>query len=245
MEMKTSLLAAVLFAATGCATGSEAADARPPIDAPAGGADARGADAALVADAAPLIDAPLGSPDANVTADAGTQLNIGLRIVEVYYDHTGADDRYEWVKLYNGTPSPLNLGNYSFGWGGVDYTVGVMDLAGTIPPYGCYLVGGPMGNATSGSPMFDLGLDFNPDLQNSGSAGDGVAIFNLPASGITATTTPVHAVIYGPNNNNNLYDENGAGGNVDVDDAPSESAIRMKPDQSWEINPTPTPNGCF
>lgn len=242
MEMKTSLLAALLFAATGCATGSEAADARPPSDATTGGADARGADAA------PLIDAPLGSPDANVdasVADAGTQLDIGLRIVEVYYDHTGADDRYEWVKLYNGTSSPLNLGNYSFGWGGLDYTFGVMDLAGTIPAYGCYLVGGPMGNATSGSPVFDLGLDFSPDLQNSGSAGDGVAIFNLPASGITATTTPVHAVIYGPNNNNNLYDENGPGGNVDVANAPSESSIRMKLDQSWEINATPTPNACL
>lgn len=242
MEMKTSGLLVFLIATVGCATGSDAADARAAVDA------ATGVDANPNVDAAALIDAPLGGPDANVDAavvDAGQQLNIGLRITEIYYDHTGADDRYEWVKLYNGTSSTINLGDYSFGWGGPDYTTGVMDLAGSMPPYTCYLVGGPMGNSTSGSPVFDLGLDFSPDLQNAGSAGDGVAVFNLPASGITATTTPVHAVIYGPNNNNNLYDENGPGGDVDIAAAPNEHSLRMKPDQSWEINATPTPNDCF
>lgn len=48
---------------------------------------------------------------------------------------------------------------------------------------------------------------FSPDLQNTGSAGDGVALFDVPAASITGSTVPVDAVIYGPNNNNGLIDE--------------------------------------
>ncbi len=177
--------------------------------------------------------------------DASMPLNIGIRIVEVYYDHTSGDDGFEWVKIYNGTNSPINLGNFSFGWGGTDYTYGLMDLAGTVAAYQCYLVGGPSGNATSGSPSFDLPIDFNPDLQNEGSTGDGIALFNLPASSITSTTTPIDAVIYGPNNTNGLYDENGPNGTVDIAGAPDESSVRMKADLSWEVNASPSPNDCL
>lgn len=243
-------LAIALASAAGCASAHEVADARPPVDARVA-VDAAFADAPIGSpDASPSIDAPVTTVDAMASADASMPLNIGLRIVEVYYDHTSDDNNYEWVKLYNGTPSAINLGNYSLGWGGTDYTYGIKDLAGTIGAYDCFLIGGPSGNATSGfagAVSFDLATDFNPDIQNSNGAGlaDGVALFNVPASGIMATTTPVHAVIYGTTNSSGLYDENGPSGDIDVANAPPESSIKMKPDTSWEINPAPSPQSCF
>jgi len=240
MEMKRCLLLSLALIVGGCASGTEAVDAGAPIDASINVVDANHTDGN------PLIDASVALADAPVAvADAGSPLNIGARIVELYYDHTSGDDGAEWVKLYNGTPSSINLSTYALGWGGTDYTYGLTQLAGTVPAYGCAVIGGPLSTPTSGSPMFDFAVNFDPDMQNSGSAGDGVALFNVPSSSVLATTVPVHAVIYGPNNDNGLYDENGAGGDVDVAAAPSESSIRMKADQTWEINPTPTPNDCL
>jgi imidazolonepropionase-like amidohydrolase len=172
-----------------------------------------------------------------------------LRIVEVYYDHTGAgDDQFEWVKLYNGTASTVDLADYAIGWGGTDYTYGTLQLVGTLASGECHLVGGPNGNAASGFPgavVFDQSIDFNPDIQNSGDAADGVALFDLPANMITANTVPVHAVLYGPVNTNGLIDESGAAGLPDVADVPAETSVQMAEDGTWAANPDPAPLACL
>jgi len=171
-----------------------------------------------------------------------------VRIVEVFYDSAGDDNGFEWVKLYNGTGGPVDLANYAIGHGGTDYTYGTLDLQGTVAAGGCFLVGGPNGNAMTGFPgaaVFDQAADFGPDIQNSGATADGVALFDVPAALIGAGTIPVHAVVYGTTNTNGLPDEEGPNGDVDVGDAASSSSIRMNEDGTWAINPAPAPLACL
>jgi len=171
-----------------------------------------------------------------------------LRIVEVYYDHSGGDDLYEWVKIYNGTPGTVDLAGYSIGWGGTDYTYGTLALAGSLASGECFLVGGPNGNAASGFPGmvgFDQATDFDPDMQNSGPTADGIALFDVPAGMIGANTVPVHAVIYGGANVSGLLDESGAAGNVDIGDLTDETSLRMNENATWSANPDPTPTVCL
>lgn len=168
-------------------------------------------------------------------------------IAEVYYNHTGGDDQFEWVKLYNGTGAAVDLAGYSLGWGGTDYSYGGLDLVGTINPGECFVVGGPNGNPASGfpvGPMFDQASDFNPDIQNSGATADGVALFDVAAAAVGPATVPIDAVIYGDANTNGLLDESGAAGPVHVGNAPAESSIRLQGDTTWAQNPAPAPLEC-
>ncbi|MCA9704232.1 MAG: lamin tail domain-containing protein [Myxococcales bacterium] len=170
-----------------------------------------------------------------------------LIIAEVYYDHTNMDDMFEWVKIYNGTGAPVDLSGHSLGWGGTDYTYGTLDLSGMVNSGECFLVGGPNGDAASGfpaGPMFDQAEVFTPNLQNSGTAGDAVALFDVAAAAIGPATVPLDAVIYGPNNDNGLLDETGMAGVVDVADAPAASSVRLQSDGTWAINPMPAPLEC-
>jgi hypothetical protein len=170
-----------------------------------------------------------------------------LVIAEVYYNHTGTDDLFEWVKIYNGTGGPVNLAGYSLGWGGTDYTYGGLDLAGVVNNGECFVVGGPSGNVASGfpaGPIFGQSLDFNPDIQNSGATADGVALFDLPTAVVTGVTVPIDAVIYGVDNTSGLIDETGAAAAVDVGDSGAESSIRLLDDLTWAVNPDPTPLAC-
>ncbi|MFH2005537.1 MAG: amidohydrolase family protein [bacterium] len=169
---------------------------------------------------------------------------LGLIITEVYYDHPSTDDGYEWIKLYNGTSATVDLSTYSLGWGGTDYAVGTLQLTGSLAPGACTVVGGPSADAVNGNPTYGQSVDLNPDLQNGGTAADGVALFDVVASSITASTVPIDAVIYDSPNSNNLMDETGAAGTSDVGDAPAGSSLRLRSDLTWEINPTPTPNLC-
>ena len=171
-------------------------------------------------------------------------------ISEVYYDHTGQDDQFEWVKLYNGTGVAIDLSNFSLGWGGADYTYGVLDLVGIIGAGDCFVVGGPMGDAASGfagAPMFGQAVDFNPDLQNSNGAGvaDGVALFDVAAASINVGTVPIHSVVYGDSNDNGLLDQAGMISAVDVDDSPDENSIVLQSDDTWAVNAAPAPLACL
>jgi cytosine/adenosine deaminase-related metal-dependent hydrolase len=210
------------------------------------------ADFTVVAGASPgseMVTASLDGSTSDAQVDVVDVPVFGdLRIVEVYYDHTGTDDMFEWVKIYNGTGAAVDLGGYSIAWAGLDFTNGVEALSGTVEHGACFLVGGPSGDMVSGFPgaaTFDLALDFEPDLQNSGAAADGIALFDLPPASVTAASIPVHAVLYGVSNDNGLPDENGAGAAVDVGDAPSESSIQMLSDGTWTAAADPTPLACL
>ncbi len=166
-----------------------------------------------------------------------------LLLSEVLYDVSGTDTAFEWVEIYNNDTVAINLAGYSLGYGGTTYTTGLMQLSGTIQPGATFLVGGPTSSATNANPAFDLALDFSPDIQNAGSTGDGVALFNVPASAVTGSTIPVDAVIYGPNNNSGLIDETGNANGPEVGDASGGSSIeRTDLAGAWQIQSSPTPN---
>ena len=178
------------------------------------------------------LTATIGASSASATVAVSSAPATGLIIAEVYYDHTSTqDDGNEWVKLYNGTGSSVDLSEYSLKYGGDDYNSwGNMDLSGTVAAGSCFLVGGGVSN-------IDLAQDFNPDIQNSGDTADAVGLFH------SSESIPIDAVIYGGSNDNNLIDETGSVGAVDVGDAPAESSIAVT-DSGWEIRDTPTPELC-
>lgn len=197
-----------------------------------------------------------GSSDGYQIENAGQMTSNGvvvgpeaLVIAEVYYDNPGGDTGLEWVKLFNGTGADIDLSGYSLGYGGTTYTNGTYQLAGTIADGECFVVGGPDASPDNGfgvTPAYDQSLDFAPDLQNSGSPGDGVALFATTADLIAADTVPVDAVIYGNNNGSGLIDETGvAPMDADVGDAPSGDSIVLQSDGTWAIQADPTPTTCF
>ncbi len=154
-----------------------------------------------------------------------------LLISEVYYDHPGVDNGFEWVELYNNNHLAIDLSGYSLGYGGDDYTTGSLALSGIIASGAYFVIGGPSNIGIT----FDLSLNFNPDLQNSGTDADGIALFS-------PTAQIVDAVIYGAVNINDLLDETGLPGAVDVGDAPAGSSIeRISLTGLWQIQSAPTP----
>jgi hypothetical protein len=168
----------------------------------------------------------------------------GLVIAQVFYDHSGSDDGYEWVQLYNGTASSIDLSGYSLGWGGSSgYTWGTVQLSGTVPAFSCFIVGGPTADAENGNPTFDQEVNLEQDIQNSGSTADAVGLFDMDASSIDQNSVPIDAVIYGGSNDNGLLDETGSVGTVDVGDAGEGEALLRNGEDSWTIA-TPDPTNC-
>lgn len=236
------------------------------LDLPAG---AGGLEVAVTADPAGLVTAPSsfivpeGALEASFEVDALATAGIvtitagsatatitivekpalGPVIVEVYYDHPGGDDGFEWVKIWNDSAATLDLKGYSLGWGGANYAWSTVNLTGTLAPGACFIVGGPASDPASGSPTIDQPFQLN--MQNGGDKADGVALFDMPDAEITASTVPIDAVIYSGPNTSNLIDKTGtAPANAMVDDAPAgQSLLRVGP-EAWEINPTPNVEPC-
>ncbi len=164
-----------------------------------------------------------------------------LALSEVFYDAAGADDGFEWIELQNTSDAPVDLGGFSLGWGGSNYLAGAVALAGVVAAGGYFVVGGPESTPDNASPVFDLALDLEPDLQNSGETADGVALFDVPVEEVTAETVPLAVVIYGAENSSGLLDETGLPGAVDVADAPGGSSIERGSDGVWRVQAAPTP----
>jgi len=200
--------------------------------------------AGAAAVAGETVTASIGASSAFATVDVVETPQTGLIITEVFYNGTGADDGFEWVKLYNGTSAAIDLSGYSIGYAGAGYSVGKYALSGTVAPGGCFVAGGVASDASNGSPVYNLAQDFDPDIQNSGAVADAVGLFHNAASAITDASVPIDAVIYGTTNSGGLVDETGTAGNVDVGNAPATNSIRRLGDGTWEFNPAPTPNLC-
>jgi hypothetical protein len=162
---------------------------------------------------------------------------------EVFYDASGSDSGYEWVELFNAGTAAVDLAGYSLGCGGTSYTYSQLQLSGVIAPGQTFVVGGPTASSLNGNPSFDQTVDFSPDIQNSGSTADGVALFDLPASQVAANTVPIDAVIYGGSNNNGLIDASGSAPAPQVGDVPSGSSIeRTDLVGAWQKQSSPSPN---
>ncbi len=187
-----------------------------------------------------------GTETCNEGADICEPIGGGSGVVllsEVLYDVSSGDDGFEWVELYNSGTSAVDLSGYCLGNGGTSYTTSTAQLSGTIASGATFVVGGPTSSSINANPSFDLAVNFNPDFQNSGSAGDGVALFDVACAGVNGSTVPVDAVIYGPNNSNGLIDETGSANAPEVGDAsPGSSIERVDLAGSWQIQGSPTPN---
>ena len=183
------------------------------------------------------------SPGTRADEQAFTIAPGTVLLSEVMYDPTGSDDGLEWIELTNATDTALDISSLTLGAGGGDYLNTLVQLTGVIPAGGTFVIGGPESTPDNGTPIFDLVVDFGPDLQNSGATADGVALFNLPISRITALSVPIDAVVYGETNLDGLIDETGMVSPPEVGDAPSGASIeRLDLAGEWIIQPTPTPN---
>jgi hypothetical protein len=166
-----------------------------------------------VAEGNAKVTVALGAVSFDVEVAVAAKPALGLVLSEVLYNPAGIDDKQEWVEIYNGTNDSIDLSGYALAWGGTDYKYGQLQLTGTLEKGGCFVVGGPTADPTK--PAYDQAMDFNPDIQNSGTAaaepGDGVALFKGLASAIKsgALTVPVDAVVYGKNNTSGLLGPDG------------------------------------
>lgn len=165
-----------------------------------------------------------------------------LMVNEVFFDPAGADDTLEWVELINTSDSPIDLVSFWVGSGGADYTYSRRQLQGTIPPQGCFVVGGPTSSASNGLPAYDQAIAFTPALQNGGADADGIGVFFGEP---TSASVPLDVVLYGGANNNNLVGEDGLPKlDVSTQGVSGESLVRVSGSDLFEIS-APTPNRCF
>lgn len=183
------------------------------------------------------------SPGTRIDGRAFTVPPGAVLLSEVLYDPSGADGGLEWIELYNASAAPIDLAQMCLGSAGAAWTSGLHGLAGSIAPGATFVVGGPTSSSANGNPAFDQVLDFTPDLQNSGTDADGVALFNFRCPQIRADTVPVDAVVYGAGNSSGLIDETGAANAPEVGDAPGGASIeRIDLGGNWMIQSVPTPN---
>ncbi|MDJ0836387.1 MAG: lamin tail domain-containing protein [Acidobacteriota bacterium] len=183
------------------------------------------------------------SPGTRVDGSPYTLQPGSLLLSEVMYDPNGSDGSKEWIELINVSDTTIDLSDLSIGSGGTDYTSSVIQLSGTVGPGQTFVIGGPDSDGDNANPVFDLVLNFSPDLQNSGTTADGVALFNVRAGQITPATVPIDAVVYGGTNSNNLIDETGSANAPEVGDASGGATIeRVDPAGAWQIQGVPTPN---
>ena len=188
---------------------------------------------------------PVASPQLTVFEGASGALVLS----EVNFNPPGGDTNREWVELFNGSDATVDLSGYSLGWGGTNYLYGQLQLSGTIPPGGCFVVGGPTSDTGNGSPTYDQALAFSPGMQNgdltSNVVADGVALFDVPSTSITAATAPIDVVIYGGDTNtNSLLGPGGVVAPVDIGTPIAEGATLERFQGAWRIAPDLTPGVC-
>lgn len=193
-----------------------------------------------------------GDTSLNVSTSAGdidVDLSVadlpmtGLILSELFYNPPGEDSGKEWVEIYNGTGTEVDLSGYSLGWAGNTYTYATLQLSGSLAAGECFVVGGPETSSANHDPQYDQAVDFDPDVQNSGDTADAIALFNTPAAQISDGAVPIDALIYGGANSSDLKDETGSKGDVDVANTMSGWSLERHGDV-WAEQEHPTPNNC-
>ena len=172
-------------------------------------------------------------------------LSVGFVISEILFETDPDNDGWQWIELYNGTGAPIDLDEFSLGWGRNDYTHGTVSLTGNLDPGETFLIGGPNSEPDNGDPVYDVLHNFEKDLRkgNKGQA-DGIALFEDAVS----TTIPYFSVIYGKDTavNDFLLDETGSLGTIAVKSAKFQNgeSLEFLPSGSWVVATAPSP-GSF
>lgn len=171
---------------------------------------------------------------------------LGLILMEVYYDHPSDDVGFEWVKLYNGTTTTVDLSGWSIGTGGSDYLYKTVQLQGSVPPGACFIVGGPSSVDANGSPVYGQSVSFGGNIQNGGPAADGLALFDVKASALAKTTVPRDAVLWGApgSNSSNLLGPDGLPSVVHVKDVSAGQSVVRTGAGTWDVSTKPNTVPC-
>jgi hypothetical protein len=84
-------------------------------------------------------------------------------------------------------------------------------------------------------------------MQNGGTAADGVALFNVVATAVTATTKPIDNVLYaGPTNSSGLIGPDGNPSVVHVTTSPGSGKSVVRTGRTtWAANQTPNSTACI
>jgi len=153
-------------------------------------------------------------------------------------DLFGSNDGQQWVEIYNGTGSTIDLSNYRLEWGENGLTNSV-DLVGTLATGNAFVIGGPTSNANNGNPSFDQVYNFNADLGTGDSPffglEDGIALVEISSG------TLMHILVYGGNGTGvNFVDEQG-GTATAVDTSSLNPGDSLEYNGSaWQVQTVPT-----
>lgn len=141
---------------------------------------------------------------------------------EVYYDApSGVDEgASEWIELCNSSSTSVDISGWAIESAGASFSESWTFPSGTRIPPGGYLVFGPgAGDAD----------EFSPNLQNGGSATDGVRL-------VTGSGTVIDTLLYDSNNTNGLIDDNGSTAGPFAPDVSAGRTLARFPDCSEWTN---------
>ena len=137
-----------------------------------------------------------------------------ILINEVLYNPDGSDDGSEWIELCNPGSEPVSLDSWSIENAGTSWSEVFNISTASLDP-GEYLVVGYGSASLPGS--------FSPNLQNGGSASDGLRL--VDSSGAVIDT-----VLYDSPNSNELEDDTGSTSGGTAPSAGSGHSLGRTPD---------------
>ncbi len=141
--------------------------------------------------------------------------HAGVLLNEVLYvtSQSGGDAGYEWIELCNNGTRTVDLTGYALQSGGSSWSESYTFASATIAPGEYVLVG-------YGSTLFPG--TFSPNLQNAGSATDGVRL-------VDTTGAPVDTLLYDTPNDNALTDDLGVAGTSFADTTGDDESLGRWP----------------
>jgi hypothetical protein len=137
-----------------------------------------------------------------------------LLVNEVLYNPDGSDDGFEWVELCNPSSSSVSLDGWALQSAGTSWSDVYEFSSGTLAPGETLLVG----YGSTSQPG-----SFEPNLQNGGSASDGIRL-------VDSSSEVIDTVLYDSPNSNGLSDDTGSSAGGTAPSAGSGSSIGRYPD---------------
>lgn len=163
----------------------------------------------------------------------------GLVISEILFDSGGPDNGRQWIEIYNGNSTAVDLSQYSILWGRNSLANSVALASVMLAPGSTFLIGGPASGTYNGTPTYDQVYNFGPDLYDGSHVWqeDAVALLYEP------TATVMHIVVYGGNGFVTVFtDEQGALATaVDVNALNPGQSLEYQGADTWLVQGTPTP----